>query len=246
VGGEGHGHEQRESTPRQDGVRRFDGAEAVARLERFRGTDKEQALILAEEELRGRGFTKTNVITLLESVVIVGEQNQRSLPPGLALASTTISNSAGEVMISSWDDSDDSTWEGVIYAENYATGEWATFAGQIDISTAEYSANWGSQTGPLNQQGKWNRGEPGAERLSGFAFAVATERSKVVHAPSRGSGQIALTSGGFTLFRDFAWCAAGFCAICAEGCILSGPYWGICFTACCAASVIGCALAYLL
>lgn len=214
-------------------------------LNRFRGTEKEEGLRLAGQELADRGFAPTNLILALETVVVVG-QERREAPAGVGFASTTVSNSSGEVIIPSWDDGDDSTWEGVIYVEDYSTGEWATYAGQLDISTPAYSANWATRTGPLNQQGHWSEGQPEMDRLSGFALAVARERGRVVHAPSREPGAAALASSGLVMFRDFAWCSVSWCAICAELCLLSGPYWGVCFGGCCVGGVITCAIYHLL
>jgi hypothetical protein len=50
--------------------------------------------------------------------------------------------SEGEILFWSWDDGDDSTWEGVIYFEHYASGLAGTNEAQIDCSNEEQPLLW--------------------------------------------------------------------------------------------------------
>lgn len=113
----------------------FQGGEARAHLERLRQRDGK--LKAAEAQLRARGYTPTETVVVMRQIARTPLTDADS---GDAKAS--VSNSEGEVIFSSWDDGDDSTWEGVIHVERYSDGKTVSKPAQLDISTAQPHVIW--------------------------------------------------------------------------------------------------------
>ena len=80
--------------------------------------------------LAARGYRPTDILVVQRKLgpaesVLPGVNGPMSIVP--QPASTTYSNSAGEQIFWSWDDGDDSTWEGSQYVERYSDGAWASY-----------------------------------------------------------------------------------------------------------------------
>ena len=96
----------------------------------------------AAEELRAQGFTPTGQVVVIRQL-----GRPTALARLAALASTPVlaqsfSTSAGEVILETWDDGDDSTWEGHVYVENAATGDWSSY-------TTQYEYYYSTQSGRI-------------------------------------------------------------------------------------------------
>lgn len=177
-----------------------------------------------------------------EEVIVLQRDHARParfVGPGNAgsysLAQSYVSNSYGGLTLWSWDDGDDSTWEGVILVERYSDGSWSTWETQIDISTTNYTTVWAEWTG-----GEIHEEYQTRKSLGSGDFRLA----------AWGGGGCGPGCPGGTYatqeFQDFVQCYLSGCSGVAAACRMLGPAWGNCFAAGCAGVVIDCAIDHLL
>jgi hypothetical protein len=106
-----------------------------------------------------------------------------------------------EIIAESWNDGDNSTWEGNVYVRELSTGQWQSANEQQDLPSEPYEVNWTDEVG-TNQQGR-----PGCQK-AGSPCGLCTDPGAV----------------GCNLRRavDDRWpyCAGG-----AAACVAAGPVW---------------------
>ena len=116
---------------------------------------RSEAYARSRANLRQRGFLPTEIVVVHRTARTDVVERRRD--KGLRLAQDHYdSNDDGEVVFWSWDDGDDTTWEGSFYAERYSDGAWLMVDVQVDIATEDYLTLWASETGTswevLNQE----------------------------------------------------------------------------------------------
>jgi len=120
-----------------------------------------------------------------------------------------------EVYIESWNDDDDSTWEGNIWVQELATGAWVSANEQKQLPPAPYIVNWADQVGtsqrPLQQC-----------RKSGSVCGYC------------GSWEAANCNLGRAI--DDSW---PFCVGFAWACGFTGPMWPECASVACIGPLLG-------
>lgn len=145
-------------------VERLTGAEAKAYLENVwnRDAKRKAAHLKAVALLQSRGYKPTDI-------VVVVRRLSASPPAPIAtrllswffpaVAAQTYQTGDGDVWFSSWDDGDDSTWEGELGGNDYQYGNYADGAAQyymqgdqvnwadgyIDMARSSYAAGYGRQ-----------------------------------------------------------------------------------------------------
>lgn len=113
-------------------VEKLTGEPARAHLRNLKAR-RGKGFLDADTRLRARGFRQTENVVVLRSVSLVAG---RAIPRnGTALVEDTISTGDGELVFWSWDDGDDSTWEGSIYMCSYSPEADLLADAQLDIST---------------------------------------------------------------------------------------------------------------
>lgn len=191
--------------------------------------------------LAARGYRPTDILVVQRKLgpaesALPGYQGPMSVVP--QPAATTYSNSAGEQIFWSWDDGDDSTWEGSQYVERYSDGAWASYDGQLDISNTDGTALWGIRTGGgggVNQEHQVL--SPSRSPRVDLRFATLDR----IPAYSRGGVVPASLDEDF---RTWAICITGGCMGCAGGCLFTGPAYPVCYGSCCFGVSIACAFDY--
>lgn len=140
-------------------------AQKEQRQPKFREERKEAA-----DDLRAQGFKPTGKIVVVRvtgdmagRTTFLGRLAHALVAPALA---QTFSTSAGEVVLETWNDGDNSTWEGHVYVENYATGDWSSFTTQYEYYYSTQSGriprtNWVGRTA-IERDGRvrWARRDP--------------------------------------------------------------------------------------
>lgn len=146
-------------------------------------------------------------------------------------------NEDGEMVTMSWDDGDDSTWEGTWYVERYSDGSWKTMEGQLDIADAPPYAIWSEVIG----QGKGGGNPPVNANPDNNPFLAPASSPQISLASlaSFASGANLQDNGDW---GDWAQCAGAGCLGCLAECIYAGPYYWGCVAACCALIALICAL----
>jgi hypothetical protein len=211
-------------------VERLDGPAAVKHLDKVKAA-KAQLFRKAEARMRERGFESTDAVMVTKTSSGV-----------VAPAQDAYSDSTGEIVFWSWDDGDDSTWEGTIYVEDYATGAYSIWDAQIDISGSRPSTVWREYQGGVGDH----------RDLQPYAFNGG-RRSRHVNAPQVASAG-SLTGGTSIELvqvrapRDwdaFVDCFNSGCGSVMRWCAGTGPHWANCVTTGCGAVAIYCGIRHL-
>lgn len=206
-------------------VQRIGGEEALTYLQQLEAKNP-SVFSEVRRSLRGRGYEPTRTVSVSRTVATPG------------LISDSASSSDGEIVMWSWDDGDDGTWEGMVYVKRYSDGATATSEGQMDITVPEVRPIW-YRTISIDRPGD---DEP---RPAGFGagWSTAEVMSHAVIQPGQSmSGVYAPASDGFDWFTWMV-CSVDLCYICMEGCTFAGQYWGHCTLACCSIAMILCGVA---
>jgi hypothetical protein len=194
--------------------------------------------------MASRGYQPTKVAVVMRTVRVDRLISQGLLPATAVPAGTEISNEEGEIVFWSWNDGDDSTWEGITYVAKYTTGQWATYDSQISIPVPQYTTVWSQQTGGSIQEEHQDVTDRSRRKMDGFLQAIARPGDYgAIATPAAMSSQLPgtrLASPSKQDYQDFLVCSVGFCFICAEGCVFAGPFWPECFGLCCFLSVLFC------
>lgn len=107
----------------------------------------------AEAALRKREMHQTEIVLVSRSYTkdMVGRARTASFSPQQA----SESDGLVEVILIAWDDGDDATWEGILYAEDFETGGWYTGAMQVDVqSAATAEMDWYDHGGDEEEEGE--------------------------------------------------------------------------------------------
>ncbi len=162
----------------------------------------------AAASLRARGFQPTDdarVVTLRvprkDIAPLVMGLGERVLSWVVPKASAE-EYEGYEIIAESWDDGDDSTWEGNVYVRNLTSGYWASSNEQQWLQSEPYVSNWAQNVStnlPAPQYRCRKTGSP-----CGYCGDASVWRCNL----DRG------------LDDAWPWCVGG-----AAGCVLSGPLW---------------------
>lgn len=220
----------------QTGIEVLDGQRAIDYIQSKRALHPER-FSRSGEALREAGYRPTPVVTVIRAIQVTAAMGpDGSLSPNIVPA-TTMSNAEGELILSAWDDGDDSTWEGSIYAERYSDGRWVAYDAQWDISSTEYwYAIWseltGYDSGGPGGGGPWEAGL--AEQSTGIQLASVRQPSIGKILPAR-----------WVVLNDthpFLDCWAPLSAGCIVTCAFTGPALGPCINGCAAGAAVYCAI----
>jgi len=209
-------------------VEKLASATAHARLDAIKA-QLPDAFQRAQSALEARGYKPT------ETIVIRRIQRLDKVRPA-----QTYTDGDTEIVFWSWDDGDDSTWEGEIYMENHTSGVSLLLDGQIAIGNPALPVTWETQIyrhGPLTSPA-----DPGSE-------VSMPRRGTAVQIASL-SGGLAGTDAGIQLvqfgprhrLQHWAECSATGCWSALVACRFTGPAWPECAAGACLGVMLGCAL----
>lgn len=216
-------------------VEQLRGTAALAHLQNLRSREP-QALIASIKNMKEHGFRPTDHVFVERHLRLARNTSQSGPPPYSLTQTSSEANSDGEIVFWSWDDGDNSTWEGTIYVEIYSDGAASTWDGQIYDETEDHPWVWYQKT--------WER-DPVDRRIA-FPPLPGT----------RSNDRFLLTNSAIALrpqfdlvgFYEWATCwraaVVGGCSGAAWTCRRTGPLWPECFAYGCTgaeiAGAIGC------
>ncbi|HEX2163829.1 MAG TPA: hypothetical protein VHM02_07760 [Thermoanaerobaculia bacterium] len=202
--------------------------------------------------LTARGHRPTDRIVVVRSIgtarALAGRPRSPQAPKLLLQAQTTTDqNGQGEQIFWSWDDGDDSTWEGSQYVERYSDGAWITVDGQLDISQVGGDAIWATKTGgglgidPDHRDTSWFGP---ADARGGIVEALRSSQSPTLlrFAQQEQDPERPRNQEWEDQMDGWAKCVGATCAGCALGCMFTGPGYPGCYGACCIGGMVACAL----
>lgn len=219
-------------------VERLTGVAALAHLNNLRSR-RPKAFANSGKTLRQRGFTPTDHV-YVERTLRLASSDTSATAPGFGLAQTySEQNASGEIVITSWTDGDDNTWEGQIYVEVYSDNDASTWEGQIDASDSNhdwvyYTKTWESPDGPLQQEVSNPFGEAPMGKAVPAVISPETERLREGYRLARQSW---LEWAYCWRQSVVAWCSAG-----AVGCVATNGGWAGCWGATCSGVLVGSAI----
>jgi len=190
--------------------------------------------------MQERGFRPTEIVTVIRSSSLARRRGSEARPEIQRLQSSA-SDDSGEVVLWSWDDGNNATWEGVLYFEDYTTGANFTGNAQIDISGDE-SVIW-------EQQVSYSGGSGGTDkkytRLSPFGNVLQVASvSQDLAAEVVSKPPIFLTQAGARV-TNFALCFISRCYVHVMQCRWTGPAWADCSMGLCGIDAVICGIAAL-
>lgn len=125
------------------------------------------------------------------------------------------------VTMVSFDDGDDSTWEGIIHVEQGSSGRWVSLIAQLNPATREVTF------GKVIERGDRNGSRPSRDDSARFG-------------PAQSLGDDDAGDETMEVIKGWVACMASGCATAAAACWWSGPGWPECTSAWCAGAVVGC------
>lgn len=228
------------------GIERLAGEAAHAYLRNLKAR-RSEGFRRAQAKLEARGFVQTDQVAVFRSVSLVG--GRQVSRDDVTFVEDVFTTGDGELVFWSWDDGDDTTWEGSIFMASYSPEADLLANAQLDISTSLNDEPIWEETISYNPP----RGGPFNQEASGDGLDTAPTRVACA------SDDIVAGLAGPTLDRDlvfvgsfagmvksWAACSLAGCAGAAVACALSGPGWAGCFNAWCMGSTVGCAVGVVL
>ena len=207
----------------------------------------------SERTLMEKGFWRTGDVVVLRSVTLGATESATELVTELDTARSngpSISSSEGEIVFTSWDDGDPSTWEGSIFMASYAPAADLLTNVQLDISDGTTDTVWEEvvYVNPPTPEPEYQMmrqhasdASPGANRAT-----VATSESDTANEdpPPTPTPTPSPTPGPAPKSPARVWveCTVGSCSAAAFGCAFLGPAWGECFGIACSSAAVGCAV----
>lgn len=203
----------------------------------------------AAARLREKGYTMTSEVVVVRQIDLQARKHRSG---AIQPASDSYSTSDGEIIFWSWDDGDDSTWEGTVYVANYGNGGYTYIDGQIDTLHDELAPVWedtiyyyGGSGGdpcvencePIYQtRNLFGDDKPIqlASLMSDLRYAVHNELEPAEYHRVHHLG---------AHLRSWGKCFLVSCGVSATTCRWAGPAWGKCALAGCGASAILCGVA---
>jgi len=228
--------------PADPNVTRLSGPEAMARIQERSGKHP-GPFGRAVEALKKRGFQPTTQAwAVLHSAKASGPVDSKN---GIQLAQYSWSGDEGEIDFWSWDDGDNGTWEGVLYAENYDTGVAVTFDLQINIEVdGNYWTVFSDCTGAeRNGQPYEVKTSPAGGQDSGIRLASLNAESRFLPALLSSMNVKQAPGHPYELVlhpQQYFGCAFWGCLAVAVGCAFLGPGAPPCFFAACTAVLVAC------
>ena len=206
------------------------GVEALNHLKNLQAR-RPQVFAKSSERLRARGWKPTeNVVvvrTVRDSLARRGGSN------GIVPAQTAYTDE-GEVVFWSWDDGDDGTWEGEMWAQRYSDAAEALSDAQADVRTEDQYVIWEDLVywdSPTIRQ-EYQQVRENFRKASPFLLASLR--------PANGIQLARVDARQFV--RDWMACTVVGCGGAAAGCVFSGPLYIECVFLGCHAAVSFCAL----
>lgn len=186
----------------------------------------------AQAALEARGYKPT------ETVVV-----RRIQPLDKVRPAQTYSDGDTEIVFWSWDDGDDSTWEGEIYMENHTAGISLLLDGQIAVGNSAPTVTWETQIyrhGPLTSPAE---PDPQVAMPRRRAMQLASLTADWDGAAAGDESGIKLVQfGPRHRLQHWAECAATGCWSAMVACRFTGPGWPECAAGACLGVMLGCAL----
>lgn len=197
----------------------------------------------AAQVLRQRGYKRTNEVVVLRTLdKQAWLRSQQSIQPVEDYASTE----DGEIIFWSWDDGDDTTWEGSVYIEKYDTGGYVMLDGQLDPGYSDIPPVWEETIEYYGGGGGGEDGprEPMLQTLLDQKPIKLASLSDISAAINRnvGDNDIQLVQWRAYL-RDWGKCFGPNCAVAIGTCRYSGPFWAKCSLAGCGIAAVACGIA---
>jgi hypothetical protein len=211
------------------------GVAAVSHMKNVQAR-RPQAFSKSREHLRALGWTPTEHVVVMRTV---NDRLARGNSDGIVPAQV-IDTNEGEVIFWSWDDGNNSTWEGEMYAVRYEDGAEITSDVQMDTVANQviYDDVVHHQPGVLSYY--HYVGNDGMAPSAAALFAA-------MGTPSRSDIQLATsTFDGRQFGKDWLACVVAACAAAIFGCAVSGPLYVECLALSCAGATVGCALATII
>jgi hypothetical protein len=191
------------------------------------------------------GFVDTGVVEIIRTPRAV--RNSRGDSPRPYSLVDSVADTEGEIVYWSWDDGDQTTWEGNIYLHEYSTVNWISFNGQFSVETANaWAMYWDDPVGASEPAGGGPDNQ-GVRFQQPPMFPNAAVFAKTAISPrTRTRGPYSLVIDWIQVqnkIQDWAWCAAFGCAGSTATCqILPGTprEKGLCSAATCLGISVGC------
>lgn len=215
------------------GIEVLEGVEAKRHLENLMSR-RPAAWARAKADLLARGFTPTDIVVVHRSIrQVKGPAAARE--PHVQLASETqIQDSDGEIVFWSWDDGDDSTWEGSMYMSDYEYSSEALSNTQLWIADEESHY-------PLWEENIYYDGGTTPGPIDKARINHARDGIQLVSFSSGGNFKL-VQSSVHRLVQDWGWCAASMCGGAILGCRATGPKYPVCVKFNCSLGAISCGI----
>lgn len=232
-----------ESPDRRRAMEVITGQTALGVLQNMKARHREH-FEKAAAQMRARGYTMTSEVVVVRQIDLQARNRRGN---ALEPVSDSYANSDGEVIFWSWDDGDNSTWEGTMYVGNYQNGGYTYIDGQIDTVNEELTPVWedtvyyygGSGGGcydcPQEPIYQTLLGERKPIQLA----SLMSDIRNAVHNELEPAEYHRVGSFGSHL-RSWGKCFVVSCGVSATTCRWAGPAWAKCSLAGCGASAVLC------
>ncbi|MGN6182724.1 MAG: hypothetical protein ACTHQM_03620 [Thermoanaerobaculia bacterium] len=182
----------------------------------------------AERRLTARGFTPTDRVVVFRTGAVA---------PANFAPVQSVETTEGEIVFWSWDDGDDSTWEGTMWLARYSNGAELLQEAQFDVATTTPTVTYESTI--------WRK-PPDLE----YADTLSSGRQQPLLVASlngvAASPQIELASSMPRPAREWLGCVINGCLVGAVACVFTGPAFPECVVVVCAAVKLGCTVPIIL
>lgn len=238
---------------RPDGgvIQLLQGTRARARLDELKAGHKRAGWLRAERNLMSRGLIATDIVTVIRHIPaseIIGDRDAVAIPMSMAAPQDFEESVDGkEIVMWSWDDGDDDTWEGAVQITRNSDGVYLTWDLQIEIPTAagydvgdwwdidDYGSEEGSECPEDPEEGcpmEVNFSVPSSLRGDSHPNIVLVSENPV---ESQCPGPwcwavvwVASDSGRRERVRQFSVCSGAALVAAGGSCIGSGAGWPAC------------------
>lgn len=221
-------------------IEHLSGAAALAHLNNLKAK-RARAFAAAIKDMHKRGFRPTDIVNVVRSTSLARDRRSATGAPAYH-RTQTVGDASGELVMWAWDDGNDSTWEGVIYVEDYVNGINVTWDSQIDVATSDPTPVWEYEVAASNSAGTdLLMVRDRARRRPPAQVAAADGSVAFASAASAQNGDVQLVRLPRPV-KEWLACTVAGCGSAALGCLYGGPSWGHCFALWCGGSALGCGL----
>jgi len=188
------------------------GAEAQSYIRKREEADSTYRIVRARAalQLKARGLKPANDARVLTFKVPVNRADgliRREWPLLNAIMPSALAEEyeGYEIILESWDDGDDYTWEGNAYVRQLSNGEWLSANEQQWLNAEPYQSVWAEEVATNLQPPQYRCRKTGS--ACGYCSAPGVWRCNMDRA----------------LDEAWPWCVGGGAA-----CLMSGPKWPAC------------------